>query len=63
MRIITNIKHRPVDLTPLVFSALQLLKVDKPGCISCFCHAENKFDKSVSLPTLHQPPVLYSLLV
>jgi len=31
----------------------------KPGCIPCFHHAEDKFDKSVSMPTLCQPLFLY----
>jgi len=29
-----------------------------PGCIPCFRHADDKFDKSVSTPTLCQPPFL-----
>jgi len=30
-----------------------------PECIPCFRHAEDNFDKSVSMPTLRQPPFLY----
>jgi len=46
----------------VAISSLEIMR--EPECIPdstvpCFRHAENIFDKSVSTPTLLQPPYLY----
>jgi len=45
------------------FSSFVTLKAiiydNSSGCIPCFCHAEDNFNKSVFMPTLRQPSFLY----